>query len=410
MALKKIPVHRLKIGMHVEDLDRPWLDTPFFFHSKKIKRHEDIDNLIKYGIKTVTIDTNKGPDCEEQQSILDHHEKAHLTDRPGSFHIQPPEPADIDPVTLNEELPKAKEIKANVSAVIKDVFNDVRMGKTFEVKEIKAQVSHIVDSVFRNKDALLCLSNLKEYDDYTFVHSVHVCILTVSFGRHLGLQKNRLENIGLGGLLHDIGKTRIPESILNKPGKYTEEEYTIMKRHVTLGMEVLGRYEHISQEAMLLASQHHERYNGTGYPNKLYGEKISLTGQIGSLSDVYDALTYNRVYQKASSCHSAIKRLYEWSDTLFSRALVEKFIQCIGIYPFGSFVELNTGQCGIVVSVNHQALLRPNVLIILDKEKNLHGPVMVDLAKERDSQGNFTYSIEGELDPSAYGVEVNQYI
>lgn len=410
MALKRIPVHRLKIGMHVEDLDRPWLDTPFFFHSKKIKRHEDIDNLIKYGIRTVTIDTNKGPDCEEQKFILNHHEKAHLTDSPGSLHNKFPEPQDIDPVALNEELPKAKEIKANVSNAVKNVFNDVRMGKTFEMKEVKAQVSHIVDSVFRNKDALLCLANLKECDDYTFVHSVNVCILAVSFGRHLGLPKNRLENIGLGGLLHDIGKTQVAESILNKPGKYTEEEYTIMKRHVTLGVEVLGHYENIHQEAMLLASQHHERYNGSGYPNKLYGRKISLTGQIGGLSDVYDALTYNRIYQKALSCHSTIKKLYEWSDTLFDRALVEKFIQCIGIYPFGSFVELNTGQCGIVVSVNHQALLRPNVLIILDKEKNLQGSVMGDIAKDRDSQGNFTYSIEWELDPSAYGVDINQYV
>jgi len=410
MPLKTIPVHRLKIGMYVEDLDRPWLDTPFLFHSKKIKRHEDIDKLVKYGIKTVTIDTDKGLDCEEQPSILDINEKAHLTDRAEDFHPSISETGYTDPIGLDEELPRAKEIKSNVSAVIKDVFNDVRMGKSFEVKEIKAQVSQIVDSVFRNRDALLCLANLKDYDDYTFVHSVNVCLLAVSFGRHLGLSKERLEDIGLGGLLHDIGKTRIPEEILNKPGRYTEEEYKIMRRHVTFGMEILRGYEHISQEAMLLPAQHHERYNGTGYPNNLYGEKISLIGQIGSLSDVYDALTYNRVYHKASSCHSAIKRLYEWADTLFNRTLVEKFIKCIGIYPFGSFVELNTGQCGIVVSVNHQALLRPNVLIILDKEKNLQSPVMVDLSKETDDRGHLAYSIERELDPSAFGVNINQYI
>ncbi len=211
-------------------------------------------------------------------------------------------------------------------------------------------------------------------------------------------------------MLHDIGKTQIPESILNKPGKFSEEEYTTMKRHVSLGVEILNKHDHIPQEAALVTSQHHERFNGTGYPQHLYGDKISLFGQIGSMADVYEAMTYDRVYRKATSCHSSLKRLYEWGDTLFNRSLIEKFIQCIGIYPFGTFVELNTGHCGIVISVNHEALLKPDVLILFDEDKKPQNPQVLELSKERDKRGNFLYSIQSELDPAAWGVDINQYV
>lgn len=395
--------------MFVEELDRPWLDTPFFFHRKKVKNQELIDEFIRHGIRHVMIDTEKGLDCEDQ-SILDQHEKSHLIDTPKTLPAPSFKLQDADPVEFTEELPRAKEIKTNISNVVMDIFNDVRMGRAIELKEVKNQVSKIVDSVFRNRDALLCLTNLKDYDNYTFVHSVNVCILAVSFGRQLGMSKRQMENIGVGGLLHDIGKTQIPERILNKPGKYNEEEYSIMKRHVTLGVDILNKYDNIPPDAILITSQHHERYNGNGYPQRLYGEKISLTGQIGSIADVYDAMTNDRVYRKASSYHNTVKRLFEWSDTLFNRTLVERFIQCVGIYPFGSFVKLNTGHCGIIVSVNYQMSLRPNVLILFDRDEKLQNPLLIDLAKEMDEKGNFRYSIEKELDPAACGVDINQYI
>lgn len=409
MAIKKIPVHKLRIGMFIEGLDRPWLDTPFFFHRKKVKDRELIDKFVSHGIQHVMINTEKGLDCEEQ-SVLDQHEKAHLTDTPKKPATLPSQPQNDDPVKLNEELPRAKEIKTNVSKVVKNVFNDVRMGKAIELNEVREQVNSIVDSVFRNRDALLCLANLKDYDNYTFMHSVNVCILAVSFARHLGMTKMHLENIGVGAILHDIGKTRIPESILNKPGRYTEEEYNIMKRHVMLGVDILRKYENIPDDAMSVTMQHHERYDGSGYPQRLHGEKIALSGQIAGIADVYDALTYDRVYHKASSCHSTVKRLYEWGDTLFDRTLIERLILCIGIYPFGSFVELNTGHCGVVMSVNHQMLICPKVLILLNKDKERQNPLLVDLAMEKDGSGGYKYSIERELDPTSWGVDVNQYI
>ncbi|MDD5433911.1 MAG: HD-GYP domain-containing protein [Nitrospira sp.] len=409
MPLKKIPIHKLRPGMFVEELDRSWLDTPFLFHSRKIKDQKQIDELVQSGIQDVIISTDKGIDLKEQ-SLLNQYEKEHLTHKQNIEKPVTPKLQAQDPVLLQDELPKAKEIKNNVNNAVKNVFNDARMGKAIELNEVKDQVNNIVESVFRNRDALLCLASLKEYDNYTFIHSVNVGILAVSFARQLEFPKNQFINIGLGGLLHDIGKTQIPEKILNKPGKYTTEEYNIMKRHVSLGVDILNQHNNIPHDAMLFTSQHHERYNGTGYPQRLYGEKISLIGQIGAITDVYDAVTFDRVYHKASSCHGTVKRLYEWSDTLFDGSIIEKFIQCIGIHPFGSFVELDTGHCGIVVSVNHNILLRPNVLILFDENKKPQNPTLIDLATQSDDQGLYKYSIVKELNPVEWNLDISQYI
>ena len=394
--------------MFVEELDRRWIDTPFFFHKKLIKNQDQIDKLVSHGILYVMINTDKGADYEDK-SVLDDNEKSHLTATPKEKPVPSIKSVYSDPVQIDEELPRAREIKSNVTNAVKNIFNDTRMGKAIEINAVKEQVGAIVESVFRNRDALVCLSNLKDHDDYTFIHCVNIAILAVSFGRHLGMKKRQLENIGFGGILHDIGKTMIPESILNKPGKYTKAEYEIMKRHVNLGGEILRKYDNIPEAAMLVALQHHERFNGTGYPSRLFGGKISLEGQIASICDVYDALTYERVYHHASSCHATVKRLYEWGDTLFDKALVENFVKCIGIYPFNSLVELNTGQCGIVVSVNHKELLRPRVRIILDSNKKPQKPALIDLAAEKDANGGYMYSIVTELDPAVLGLDVNQY-
>lgn len=390
----------------MEELDRPWIDTPFFFHKKLIKNQSQVDKLVSHGIKYVTINTERGADCEDKP-VLDSNERSHLSPMPNEQPKPPVRQEKTDPVSIEEELPRAREIRSNVTNVVKSIFHDARMGKAIGVKAVKEQVGDIVDSVFRNKDALLCLTNLKDYDDYTFIHCVNISILAVSFGRHIGMSKVQLENIGFGGILHDIGKTMIPESLLNKPGKYTEPEYEIMKRHVSLGGEILRKHDNIPEEAMLVSLQHHERFNGTGYPYGLSGRQISVEGQIASIADVYDALTCERSYHKAASCHTTVRRLYEWGDTQFDKALVEKFVQCIGIYPYNSLVELNTGQCGLVISVNHQNLLRPQVRIILDSDKKPQDPVLIDLASERNENGEYMYAIAKELDPVAFDIDVN---
>ncbi|HBI24933.1 MAG TPA: phosphodiesterase [Nitrospiraceae bacterium] len=411
MSTKKIPIQHLRVGMFIVGLDRPWLDTPFLFHRKKIKNQEQIDKLIDYGIKEVVIDTKMGIDSKTEPDLSkDKDEIKPVEFEKTSFASFKTELQNDDPFKLREEMPKAKKIKAEVTNLMKGVFNDTRMGKSIELRDVKKKVTEIVESLFRNRDALWCLSHIKDYDEYTFSHSVNVCVLTASFGRHLGMSKERLKDIALGGLLHDIGKSQIPEGILNKPGKYTQEEFNIMKCHVEMGADLLHKYKDIPEDAMLVTFQHHERWNGTGYSKYLHGDEISLVGQITSICDVYDAMTTERVYRKATQPHLILKNLYEWGDTLFNRALVEKFIQYIGIYPFGSFVKLNNGSYGVIVSKNHKELLRPNVLIVSDINRSAHPPTLIDLSSEKDKDGNYKYSIEEVLDPVKCGIDTSQYI
>lgn len=333
MGTRKITIDDLRVEMFVVELDRPWIDTPFLFHRQKIKNQEQIDRLIKCGIREVVIDTEKGIDLDLDREPEKSDEAGYEPVKTGSVPPEVSEHQDIDPLKFDEELPQAKKITADVKCLMRDVFKDVRMGRDIKLSEVRQKVSDIVESVFRNRDALWCLAHLKDHDEYTFAHSVNVCILMVSFGRHLGIPRERLTGIAQGGILHDLGKTQIPEDILNKPGKYTENEFNVMKRHVTLGAKILRQYSDILQDALLVTLQHHERYDGTGYDQRLYGEEISLAGQIASIADVYDAMTSERVYRKAISPHLILKKLYEWGDTLFNRTLVERFIQCIGISP-----------------------------------------------------------------------------
>lgn len=413
MSTKRIPIQHLRVGMFIVGLDRPWLDTPFLFHKKKLKTQEQIDKLINYGIKEVVIDTEKGIDSETEPDLSKDKDKDEI--KPVEFKktSSPPfktELQDNDPSKLREEMPQAKKIKTEVTQLMKGIFKDARMGKSIELQDVKQKATEVVESVFRNRDALWCLTHLKEHDEYTFAHSVNVCILAISFGRNLGMSREYLKNIALGGLLHDIGKSKIPERILNKPGRFTEEEYSIAKRHVELGAEELRQHKDIPEDSMLVTLQHHERWDGTGYPQGLNGDAISLAGQITGITDVYDAMTSERVYRKAIRPHLILRKLYEWAGTLFKRTLVEKFIQCIGIYPFGSFVKLNSGYYGVVVSRNYKELLRPNVLIVFDKNRSNHPPTLIDLSLEKDKNGNYKYSIEETLDPVQYGIDTSQYI
>ncbi len=406
--VRKISIHNLRVGMYVNGLDRSWWDTPFLFHNKKINNQEQIDKLIEHGIKEVTIFSDEEAYIKSESIAGEQDRKCNIEETV-EFKSTNSAIQDSDPVELKEELPKARKIKSEVIRTIKHVFEDVRMGKSIEMPAIRQKVVDIVESIFRNRDALWSLSNLKNHDEYTFVHSVNVSIIVASLGRHLGLSRECLESAALGGLLHDIGKTKIPVSVLNKPGIYTEKEYNIMKRHVIFGAEILEQYKDIPDEAILMALQHHERFNGTGYNQKLSKEKISLAAQIASIADVYDAMTSDRIYRKAVKPHLIIKKLYEWADSLFDRMLIEKFIQCIGIYPYGTFVKLNRNYYGVVVSRNNRKLLRPTVLILFQGNKKI-SPAVIDLSNEIDRNGNYTYVIEEALDYAEFEVDINQVL
>ncbi|MEE9542374.1 MAG: HD-GYP domain-containing protein [Thermodesulfobacteriota bacterium] len=293
----------------------------------------------------------------------------------------------LDLVDFDEEIEKAQSLKRDAQTVAGDLLSEVRAGKGIEPGKAKDVVDSMVDSVFNNQDALLSLSRLKDYDNYTFTHSVNVSILALALGRRLNFSRDDLGMLGMGGILHDVGKMLVPDNILNKPGVLTEKEFKEMKNHVTYGVDLLGKSRDIDDKSIYLASQHHERVDGSGYPTGMPGADIHLFGRIGSICDVYDAMTTKRAYGDTPSPAVALKRIYGWKGQNFDPDLVDRFIMCLGIYPIGGLVKLDSGEIGVVRSANRNNLLKPKVLVFQDDEgKRYTKPFEVDFAGTTERQ------------------------
>jgi HD-GYP domain-containing protein (c-di-GMP phosphodiesterase class II) len=280
------------------------------------------------------------------------------------------------------------------------MMDDIRLGQQIAVDRIEPLVENMVESIFRNQDALLPLARLKNHDDYTFEHSVGVCALLVAFGRGMKLDKSAIKEMALGGLLHDVGKARIPDVILNKPGKLTDDEFSRMQSHVDQGVLLLRQTPGVSAIAMQVTAEHHERFDGTGYPHKLSGDAISLYGQMAAIVDVYDAISSDRIYHKGMPPTQALKKLLEWSSHHFDPQLVQAFIRAIGIYPTGALVQLESKRLGVVVEQNEKSLLEPVVRIFYHAGKQHYiPPEIVDLAKVQDRVASFESFDKWKINP-----------
>ena len=221
---------------------------------------------------------------------------------------------------------------------------------------------------------------------------------------HLGFDEDTLKVLGIGAMLHDIGKMRVPNEVLNKPDELTDAEFEIMKKHVPDGVKYLDNVRGIPQAALEVVRCHHERYDGSGYINGITGEKIGQFGQIGAIVDCYDAITSDRIYRFGMSPHAALKNMYEWRKSSFEPMLLEQFIQCMGIYPIGSLVELNTGEVGVVVTMNRRRRLKPKVVLVL-RSNNIpfDMPTTIDLSTQTTEEG-IPYEISMVLEPGTYGI------
>ncbi len=290
-------------------------------------------------------------------------------------------------------------------------MQDIRLGKNVESEKVKRVVQKMADSIFRNPDALASLTRIKGYDEYTFVHSINVCILCLTLGRHVNMERESLEQIGIGALLHDAGKMKIPSYILKKPGKLTATEFAEIKKHPIYSIEILEKTGGLSEESKLVALQHHERYAGHGYPFSLKGEEIRKSAQVAAIADVYDAITTARCYKQAISPYEALQEMYLSANRDFNQFLMEKFIQCMGIYPIGTLVLLNTQEIGIVCSVNHQELLRPNVLLLFkDPKERYRWPRVVSLMEKDDNSGYFKRTILNSLNAQSWNICIDDYL
>jgi len=377
----KINSSDLMVGMYVTELDKPWIESPFLFQGFPLKNEEDLEQVRQY-CDYVYVDAEKTPqDIRTKLLTLN----ADVKDSQNSFTATGTFKANEDDAvveaTFKRHLIKAKQVRDRTREYIDKALEDARLGASVDTKKAKAVVSSLVDNIVTNQDASIWLTHLKKRDEYTAIHSVNVCILSITFGRSLGLSKDELNVLGLGALLHDLGKMRVPLEVLNKPGKLTDIEFEIMRSHPGQGYELLKNDKNIPPEALDVVLGHHERLSGNGYPHGRDGSTIPYFTRIVSIVDVYDAITSDRVYHDGMSPHDALKNLYKWAEGNFDQQLIESFIKTIGIYPIGCLVEFGTGHVGMVAKLNDNKKLKPVVMLLLNRNKEPY-PVrrMVNLA------------------------------
>ncbi len=344
---QRIKRSALKPGMHVVSHGTGTFDDPLVRVNRPLLTEADIAACVPSHVDSVVIET--GPQAASA------------------------------PASLSDELPVARKLYADALSHVKSFVDDVRKGTDIDYRKATPLVESFIESVFRNESAAVTLFKLRDFDEYTYTHSINVSLLAVLLGKHLGLGKPALLKLGLAGMYHDVGKARIPEAILNKPGKLTEAEFQVMKSHPLEGYKLMVGQPDQDPEILRAVVEHHERFDGTGYPRGLTGDAIGLFSRIIAVVDVYDALTSRRVYKDAMAPAKALGMMYQWRDKDFPPGAIESFIRCIGVFPVGSFVRLSGGEYGIVAGVHPERPTKPEIKVVLDAKMRPQLPRMLDL-------------------------------
>jgi HD-GYP domain-containing protein (c-di-GMP phosphodiesterase class II) len=390
---KKVPVSELRFGMYVAELDRPWTETPFRFQGFVLASEQQLETLKKY-CKSVFVDS------ERSSTLAD-------APRPGMQYFGKtvyPERASVE-----QELGSARAAYASSQTLVQETLAKVRVGRTLDAERVRTAVQDLAGSVLRNPDAMMLFAQLREKGDYAVSHSLDVSIYMTAFGRFLQLETQQIELLGYLGLLQDIGKVRLPKTLLEKRGRLTIEEFEQAKLHVNYSVEILRATAGIPIELPRLATLHHERHDGSGYPNRLQGHDIGMVGAIAAIVDTFDAMTVPRPYADAVAPSAAISSLYKRRGLSFEAGLVEQFIRFIGIFPVGSLVELNSGESGVVISQNPEQRLKPRVMVLRDaKGFELRPQKLLDLSREPKATADEPYRILRTLEQGRFPVTSEQ--
>jgi len=407
MAKKKININQLKVGMYMEADVKEGAkgsksNVKLLGKGVLITSENQIRRLKAAGLENVTIDTAKGEDAAGGEVL--NKPLAVPQERKSKKKPLPPGRS----VEYREALKMAKKTKAAVGSALKGVMENVAMGGSMDQGKLKVAGKLMTQAVFQNVDAMVGLTRIKEHDAYTAGHCVNVATLVLAVAHADGMDQSTCEMLANAALLHDIGKTKVPLEILNKPGRFEPHELAEMRKHTIYGEEILVEMGGITEEMMFIATQHHEMWDGSGYPHKLTGQQIHRFGQMTAIADVYDALTAARVYKPALPPHFALSRIYGNRDKEFSADIVDLFIKSLGLYPVGSLILLSTEEVAIVSEPNPLNTKKPKVGIIQTKYgKERHVPVIIDLD---DPHAQEPRDIVQVLDPAKYEIDIEAYL
>ncbi|MFR9719232.1 HD-GYP domain-containing protein [Aeromonas diversa] len=389
-SLITLPVSTLRPGMYVVDIVRQ-VGNKTISSRGFVRNPAQIEALINSGVLEVTVDLSRSrledeSLSPEETSTSPHAARSDRHQEAGTLRIR----------RLYKEA-RSLQVK---------LLSQLKQGEPIDIAPLAQVAEEMVDTMFTHGDAMLCLARIRAKDAYLMEHSMNVAILLANFGRYLGLERATLQELTLGGLLHDVGKIMTPDAILNKPGKLTEEEFAVMRHHVVHSREILGETPGITPIMLEVAGNHHERLDGSGYPLKLKGDELSLYSRMSGIVDVYDALTADRVYKAGMQPTQAFRILLKGAGSHFDAELVQKFIKCLGVYPVGTLVQLSNQKLAVVIERNHQEPLKPLVKVIYHAAARHYLEVkLLDLARP-----GTTESIEAVVEPRDYDIVLDRFI
>lgn len=389
--------------MYVKNISQKGLSLHEHEREGRVTNEKTIELLIQRGVKELYIDTELGSDSEDATPIEESDKQLEGTIKEiagAKDHNR-----NIKSSSLNQELERATKLHHAALDLISGAMGHAKSGQAVDTAPFEEMADNFMDSVVRNQNALACLSRIREKDNYLMEHSVNVAVLMSILGKHLQLERTYLHQCVTGALLHDIGKILIPDEVLHKPGKLTDDEFTTMKKHAEYSEAILKRNDKFSIVSINVAGQHHERLDGQGYPRGLSGDDISKEAKMASVVDIYDAITADRVYHKGLTPSNALKRMLDWCGPHLDTGYVHSFIKAIGVYPVGSFVKLNNNMGGVVIEENSNSL-QPVVKILYNLERQQYSPIKIcDL-----SQDDENLKITQVLDHNDYNIELKDFM
>ena len=393
MAYKEVSVDELRFGMFVAELDRPWTETPFVFQGFVLKSDAQINAIKKY-CKKVFVDPDKAETPDGARSAAGSQAQGAQSADGIRGNVVYREMASVE-----AELPRARTAYAESATFIDELSQAVRAGGAIDGARAQQAVTQITASIERNPDAMLLLVQIREKSVQTLSRAVQVSVYMTVFGRFLQLDHDRLQLLGTMGLLQDAGLLRLPAGLPEQRGLLTRAEQEVFRTHIEYTVEILSKTAGLPAELPGLASLHHERFDGSGYPRGLKGNAIPQVGAMAAIVDSFDQLSAPRPYGEQMSPSNALNILYNNRGTIYHAALVEQFIQCIGVFPVGSVVELNSGEIGVVIAQNMVRRLQPRVMVVQAANGDPIRPhKILDLVKEPKVSPDEPYRIRRTLE------------